>query len=111
MYTLKVGSTFASALKARRNGEGWKELISRLKKGLKKTFKKTHQIIWNKECECCTFASALKSRAKKEVERAKVTAKKRRKKSSKSFAETGLKITFAAPQEVAYKSDGESGKS
>ena len=35
-----------------------------------------------------------------------MAAKKRRKKSSKSFAETGLKITFAAPQEVACKSDG-----
>jgi len=45
------------------------------------------------------------------LKRAKVAAKKRRKKSSKSFAETGLKITFAAPQEVACKSDGESGKS
>jgi hypothetical protein len=101
LYTLKVGSTFASALKARRFVEGRKELISRLKKGLKKTFKKTHRIIWNKECECCTFASALESRAKKRVERTKVAAKKRRKKSSKSFAETRLNTTFAAPQEVA----------
>jgi hypothetical protein len=72
-------------LKARRFGEGWKELILSLKKGSKKTFKKTHLKIWNKESKCCTFASALKSRAKVEVEKRLSDCEKKKKKIFKKF--------------------------
>jgi hypothetical protein len=60
-------------------------LISRFKKGLKKTFKKTHQKIWNKESECCKFASALESRAKTEVEKRLRDCEKKKKKIFKKF--------------------------
>ena len=97
LYTLKVGSTFASALKARRCGEGRKGLISRFKKGSKKNFKKTCRKIWSKASKCCTFASALESRAKKGLKSRELKRKKRRKKSSKSFAETRMSIYLCCP--------------
>jgi ribosomal protein S17E len=40
LYGIKVGITFASALKVRRIAERGKELISRFKKALKKNFQK-----------------------------------------------------------------------
>jgi hypothetical protein len=49
-----------------------KGIETSLEKRLEKNFQKRPNKIWNRDFECCTFASALKSRAKKsreEVER------------------------------------------
>jgi hypothetical protein len=84
-------------LKARRFGEGWKELILSLKKGSKKTFKKTHLKIWNKESKCCTFASALKSRAKVEVEKRLSDCEKKKKKIFKKFCRNAVEYYLCCP--------------
>jgi hypothetical protein len=94
---IKVVITFASALKARRFGERRKELISRLKKGSKKTFKKTLLKIWNKESKCCTFASALKSRAKVEVKKGLSSCEKKKKKIFKKFCRNGVEDYLCCP--------------
>jgi hypothetical protein len=97
LHEIKVEITFASALKARRYSERRKELISRLKKGLKKNFQKTHLKIWNKDCRCCTFASALKSRAKVEVEKSLSGCEKKKKKIFKKFCRSGVEDYLCCP--------------
>jgi hypothetical protein len=97
LHGIKVEITFASALKARRFGDRRKELISRLKKGSKKNFQKTCQKIWSERSKCCTFASALESRAKTEVEKRLSGCEKKKKKIFKKFCRNEVEYYLCCP--------------